>query len=78
MTTANPPAPSAQVLFFSSRLHPLHPLLPRQRTGRLSTWPFRVAREQGHGDNGNEKNDVRAQAARVIRTTAEHWWPSET
>ena len=74
MTTANPPAPSAQVLFFSSRLHPLQ---PRQRAGRISTWPFRVAREYGHGDS-NEKDDIRVQAARVIRTTAEHWWPPES
>lgn len=73
MTPANPPAPSAQILFFSR----LHPLQPRQRSGRISTWPFKVARERSHGD-GNERDDVRVQAARVIRTTAEHWWPSET
>jgi hypothetical protein len=71
MTTANPPAPSAQVLFFSR----LHPMQPRQRAGRLSTWPFRVARDHDHGIGG-EKDDIRVQAARVIRTTAEHWWPS--
>ena len=73
MTTANPPAPSAQILFFSR----LHPLQPRQRAGRISTWPFRVTREYGHGDS-NEKDDIRVQAARVIRTTTEHWWPSES
>jgi hypothetical protein len=83
MTTANPPAPSAQVLFFSSARR--HPMQPRQRAGRISTWPFRVVREHGHGDgnessneNSNERDDVRVQAARVIRTTAEHWWPPET
>jgi hypothetical protein len=78
MTTANPPAPSAQVLFFSSARR--HPMQPRQRAGRISTWPFRVVREHGdHGrQNSNERDDVRVQAARVIRTTAEHWWPSET
>lgn len=69
MTTANPPAPSAQLLFFSR----LHPMQPRQRAGRLSTWPFRVARDHG---GSNEKDDIRVQAARVIQTTAEHWWPS--
>ncbi|MFH0129370.1 hypothetical protein ACGLHS_04120 [Variovorax sp. VaC1] len=74
MTTATPPAPSAQVLFFSR----LQPLQPRARTGRISTWPFKVAREMGSADDddGNEMDDVRVQAARVIRTTAEHWWPS--
>ena len=77
MTTANPPAPSAQVLFFSSSLARRHPMQPRQRAGRTSTWPFRVVREHGHGDS-NESDDVRVQAARVIRTTAEHWWPSES
>ena len=75
MTPANPPAPSAQVLFFSSARR--HPMQPRQRAGRISTWPFRVVREHGHGDS-NERDDVRVQAARVIRTTAEHWWPPET
>lgn len=74
MTTANPPAPSAQVLFFSSARR--HPMQPRQRAGRISTWPFRVVREHGHGDS-SESDDVRVQAARVIRTTAEHWWPPE-
>jgi hypothetical protein len=74
MTTANPPAPSAQVLFFSPRLHPMQ---PRQRAGRISTWPFRVVRDHGHGDS-NERDDIRVQAARVIRTTAEHWWPAES
>jgi hypothetical protein len=75
MTTANPPAPSAQVLFLSPRLHPMQ---PRQRAGRISTWPFRVVRDHGHGDSSNEMDDIRVQAARVIRTTAEHWWPSES
>ncbi|MGF6345923.1 hypothetical protein [Variovorax sp. W2I14] len=78
MTTANPPAPSAQVLFFSSSLARRHPMQPRQRAGRISTWPFRVVREQGLGDSSNEMDDVRVQAARVIRTTAEHWWPPES
>lgn len=77
MTTANPPAPSAQVLFFSSRQHPLQ---SRSRTtgktGRISNWPFRVTRERGH-DESNEQDDIRVQAARVIRTTAAHWWPPE-
>jgi len=72
MTTANPPAPSAQALFFSR----LHPLQPRSRKGRVSTWPFKVAREQGQYDI-HDKDDVRVQAARVIRTTAESWWPQE-
>ena len=79
MTTANPPAPSAptaQILFFS-RLHTVQPLQSRQRAGRISTWPFRVGREQGHGEI-DAKDDVHVQAARVIRTTAEHWWPSES
>jgi hypothetical protein len=67
MTTANPPAPSAQIVFFPR----LHPLQPRQRTGRLSTWPFKVGRGDSH-----EKDGIRVQAARVIRTTAEHWLPS--
>lgn len=75
MTTANPPAPSAQVLFFSSRQHPLQ---SRARTtttttGRISNWPFKVARDKRHG-NGL---DIRAQAAHVIQTTAAHWWPPE-
>ncbi|QSI30388.1 hypothetical protein GNX71_12640 [Variovorax sp. RKNM96] len=78
MTTANPPAPSAQVLFFSPSPSRRHPMQPRQRAGRISTWPFRVVREHGHGDDSNEMDDIRVQAARVIRTTAEHWWPSET
>ncbi|MGJ7528529.1 hypothetical protein [Variovorax sp. GB1P17] len=74
MTTASPPAPSAQLLFFSR----LQQLQSRSRTGRISTWPFKVAREKGHGDDddSNAKEDVRVQAARIIRTTAEHWWPS--
>ncbi|WP_198085425.1 hypothetical protein [Variovorax sp. E3] len=72
MTTANPPAPAAQALFFQR----LHPLQPRSRKGRISTWPFKVARDKSHGDN-HDKDDVRVQAARVIRTTAESWWPSE-
>lgn len=72
MTTANPPASApAQALFFSS----LQQLQTRSRTGRLSTWPFKVARETGPVDVP-ETNDVRIQAARVIRTTAESWWPS--
>jgi len=75
MTTANPPAPvPAQTLFFSS----LQQMQTRTRTGRISSWPFKVAREQDHGNlTGNdENNDVRVQAARVIRTTTEHWWPA--
>lgn len=72
MTTANPPAPvPAQALFFSS----LQQLQTRTRTGRISSWPFKVAREKGLIDP-NEATDVRVQAARVIRTTAGHWWPS--
>ncbi|MGJ7498826.1 hypothetical protein NWF24_11475 [Variovorax paradoxus] len=65
MTTANPPAPTAQALFFSR----LHQFQPPSRTGRISTWPFKVTRD---------KDDIRVQAARVIRTTAESWWPSES
>jgi hypothetical protein len=72
MTTANPPASApSQALFFSS----LQQLQTRSRTGRISTWPFRVAREKGAIDP-HEATDVRVQAARVIRTTAESWWPS--
>ena len=75
MTTASPPAPTAQVLFFS-RLQRLQPSLTR--TGRVSTWPFKVARDRGRDDDGrNGTDDIRAQAARVIRTTAESWWPPE-
>lgn len=76
MTTASPPAPTAQVLFFS-RLHRLQPSRTSTRTGRLSTWPFKVARDKDHGD-GRDSDDIRAQAARVIRTTAESWWPPES
>jgi hypothetical protein len=79
MTTANPPASApAQALFFSS----LQQLQARTRTGRLSSWPFKVAREKGpqnlvdNDERNDERNDVRVQAARVIRTTTEHWWPS--
>jgi len=65
MTTASPPAPSARILFFS----PLRRSQPRQPAGRISTWPFRVASAQ------ERDGDLRIHAARVIRTTAEHWWP---
>lgn len=75
MTTASPPAPSAQVLFFS-RLPRLQP--PRPRTGRISTWPFKVARDRSHDEGREGKDDIRAQAARVIRTTAESWWPPKS
>ncbi|WP_240651543.1 MULTISPECIES: hypothetical protein, partial [unclassified Variovorax] len=75
MTTASPPAPSAQVLFFS-RLHRLQPT--RTRTGRISTWPFKVARDRSHDEGREGKDDIRAQAARVIRTTAESWWPPKS
>ncbi|MBT2332528.1 hypothetical protein J7E49_01190 [Variovorax paradoxus] len=68
MTTASPPAPSARILFFS----PLRRPQPRQHAGRISTWPFRVASDKDRDDSGNK---VRIHAARVIRTTAEHWWP---
>lgn len=75
MTTASPPASSARILFFS----PLRRSQPRQPVGRISTWPFRVASAQDRdGDNGNLPRDdsaIRIHAARVIRTTAEHWWP---
>ncbi|MBB3638103.1 hypothetical protein [Variovorax atrisoli] len=74
MTTASPPAPTAQVLFFS-RLHRLQP--SRTRTGRISTWPFKVARDKDH-DDGAPRDDIRVHAARVIRTTAESWWPPES
>ena len=74
MTTASPPAPTAQVLFFS-RLQQLQPSLTR--TGRISNWPVKVARDSGHDDGRNGTDDIRAQAARVIRTTAESWWPPE-
>ncbi|MGJ7611086.1 MULTISPECIES: hypothetical protein [unclassified Variovorax] len=71
MTTANPPASAPAPALFFSRLQQLQ---TRSRTGRLSTWPFKVAREPGPGDL-HETDDVRVQAARVIRTTAESWWP---
>lgn len=67
MTTASPPAPSARILFFS----PLRRPQPRSHAGRISTWPFRVVSDKERGDGG----DIRLQAARVIRTTAEQWWP---
>ncbi|MET3917032.1 hypothetical protein ABID97_003814 [Variovorax sp. OAS795] len=66
MTTASPPAPSARVLFLS----PLRRPQPRQLAGRISTWPFRVA-----SDKDRDGSDIRLQAARVIRTTADQWWP---
>jgi hypothetical protein len=66
MTTASPPAPSARILFFS----PLRRSQPRPHAGRISTWPFRVA-----SDKHRDGSDIRLQAARVIRTTADQWWP---
>lgn len=66
MTTASPPAPSAHVLFFSQLRRPQ----ARQLAGRISTWPFRVA-----SDKERDGSDIRLQAARVIRTTADQWWP---
>jgi len=67
MTTASPPAPSARILFFSQLRRPP----PRQLAGRISTWPFRVT-----SDKDRDGGDIRLQAARVIRTTADQWWPS--
>ena len=67
MTTASPPAPSARVLFLSPLRRPQQ---PRQLAGRISTWPFRAA-----SDKDRDGSDIRLQAARVIRTTAEQWWP---
>lgn len=67
MTTASPPAPSARILFFS----PLRRPQPRSHAGRISTWPFRVRSDRDRDDG----NDIRMQAARIIRTTAEQWWP---
>ena len=66
MTTASPPAPSARVLFFSAPPRSQ----PRPHTGRLSTWPFRVA-----SDKDRDGGDMRLQAARIIRITAGQWWP---
>ena len=66
MTTASPPAPSARILFFS----PLRRPQPRTHAGRISTWPFRVVSDKEREDGKN----IRLQAARVIRTTAEEWW----
>jgi len=66
MTTASPPAPSARILFFSQLRRPP----PRQLAGRISTWPFRVT-----SDKDRDGGDIRLQAARVIRTTADQWWP---
>lgn len=73
MTTASPPASSARILFFS----PLRRSQPRQPVGRISTWPFRVATEKDRDGGGlpGDGNEVRLHAARVLRTTAEHWWP---
>lgn len=67
MTTASPPAPSARILFFS----PLRRPQPRSHAGRISTWPFRVRSDRDRDDG----NDIRMQAARIIRTTAKQWWP---
>ena len=73
MTTASPPASSARILFFS----PLRRSQPRQPAGRISTWPFRVATEKDRDGGGlpGDGIEVRMLAARVLRTTAEHWWP---
>ncbi|WP_208511972.1 hypothetical protein [Variovorax paradoxus] len=70
MTTANPPAAAARILFFS-RPTQAQPGPRLRATGRLSTWPFRVLRHNEQGD----PHDIKAQAARVLRTTAEQWWP---
>ncbi|MGO4391419.1 hypothetical protein AB4Z46_08715 [Variovorax sp. M-6] len=43
------------------------PLRPAPRLAARSSWPFRVAREQAPAP------PIRAQAARVIATTARHW-----
>jgi hypothetical protein len=76
MTTASPPAPSAQVLFFSSGRSRCSPRSNAQAASRPG--PSSVVREKGYGnEDSHEKDDVRVQAARVIRTTAEHWWPPE-
>jgi len=71
MTTANPPAASARILLFSRAAHP-PPAARLRATGRISTWPFRVERPAVQGD----PHDIRVQAARVLRTTAEQWWPA--
>ena len=68
MTTASPPAPSARILFFS----PLRRSQTRPHAGRISTWPFRVVSDKERDDDGK---NIRLQAARIIRTTAEQWWP---
>lgn len=70
MTTANPPAAAARILLFSRPTQP-QPAPRLRTTGRISTWPFRVLRHNEHGD----PHDIKAQAARVLRTTAEQWWP---
>ena len=70
MTTANPPAAAARILFFS-RPTQTQPAPRLRATGRLSTWPFRVLRRNEQGD----PLDIKAQAARVLRTTAQQWWP---
>jgi len=72
MTTANPPAAAARILFFS-RPAQTQPAPRLRATGRLSTWPFRVLRHNEQGD----PHDIKAQAARVLRTTAQQWWPKE-
>ncbi|WP_395351786.1 hypothetical protein [Variovorax sp. UC122_21] len=76
MTTANPPAAAARILFFSRPAQPQPAPRPTPRlraTGRLSTWPFRVLRHNEQDD----PHDIKAQAARVLRTTAQQWWPKE-
>ncbi|WP_431509295.1 hypothetical protein [Variovorax sp. DAIF25] len=70
MTTANPPAAAARILFFSRPMQ-AQPGPRLRATGRLSTWPFRVLRHNEQGD----PHDIKAQAARVLRTTAQQWWP---
>ncbi len=70
MTTANPPAAAARTLFFS-RATPTPPAARLRATGRISTWPFRVLRPNEQDD----PHDIKAQAARVLRTTAQQWWP---
>lgn len=67
-------------LRFTRAMIPIEPPLPRlqslqfrHRPGRVSTWPFRVVR-----DAAQDAADIRMQAARVIRTTAQSWWPADS
>jgi hypothetical protein len=77
MTTANPPAPSGAGSFFLFR-PAASDAAAATRTGRISTWPFRVVRETGgHGDsNEGMTSAFRRRASSARRPSS--WWPPET